>query len=106
MLKEFNEKTTTYVPVSFRDKDGALAVPQAISYRVDCLSTNTEIIADTSFPSVASEIEITLPITATTIQDPLNDFERKLVTVTATYGGGEQVTGAYQFRVRNLSKIT
>lgn len=104
-MLEVNDKSTAYVTVSFTDKDGAAASPSAVSYRVDCATTLAALVPDTSATPGAS-VEITVPASANAMQDPTNDFETKLVTVTATYGAGEQITGAFRYRVRNLNKIT
>jgi len=102
---EINEKSTAYVTAAFADKAGVAAVPTGVTYRVDCQSTGVELVADTA-ASAAASVEITIPPTANAIQEPTNDFEVKVVTVTATYGASDQITAAYRYRVRNLSKIT
>jgi hypothetical protein len=101
---EINEKSTAYVTAAFADKAGVAAVPTAVTYRVDCKSTGAALVAETS-ASAAASVEIAIPPTANAIQDPTNDFEVKVVTVTASYGASDQITAAYHYRVRNLSKI-
>lgn len=104
-MLEVTEKSTAYVTVSFFDKNDVAAAPSGITYRVDCEASGAELVPDTA-GSPGTTLEITVPASANAIQQPTNAFETKLVTVTATYGAGEQVTGYFRYRVRNLSKIS
>lgn len=103
-MLEVTEKSTAYLTVNFFDKNEVAAAPSGITYRVDCEDTGAELVPDTA-GAPGTTLEITIPSTANAIQDPAHAFETKLVTVTATYGVGDQLTGYYRYRVRNLSKI-
>lgn len=98
-----NEGTTGYLTVSFYDKTGALAAPSTVSYRIDCLSSGTEIVDDTSV-SPASSVEIQLTAANNAIVSGL-PRERRRVTVTGTYSGDQAVTHQYDYEVRNLSAV-
>lgn len=98
-----NEGTTGYLTVSFYDKTGALSSPTAVSYRIDCLSSSTEIVGDTSV-SPASSVEIQLTAANNAIVSGL-PRERRRVTVTGTYSGDQAVTHQYDYEVRNLSAV-
>ena len=102
---EVNEKSTAYLAVTCLDKLLAAAAPATFTYRVDCESTGAALVPDTPLtPDV--NMELVVPADANAIQEPTNAFEYRLVTMTATYSGGEQVTTQYRYRVRNLTKIT
>jgi len=98
-----NEGDDGWLTVVFADRDGDPEIPSAVSYRVDCLTTGTDVRAATAV-SPAASVEIEITSTDTAIQDAGNDVERKLLTATASYGDGKQKRGAFVFVVRNLRK--
>jgi len=105
-----DERTTAYLQVDFLDKDGAAAVPSTVSYRIDDITdagdyaAGTQIRAPTSV-SPAASVEITLDASDTTILSPASSFERRRVTVTATFGAGDEINSQYFFIVRNLGGV-
>lgn len=103
-MQRINEKSTSYLNVSFRDKEGALAVPTSISYRIDCVTTGTAVLAPTAL-AAASEVEITITPTQNAIVTSSNATEQKRVTVTAVYGASDQVTSQFDYLVKNLSGV-
>jgi hypothetical protein len=100
---QINERSTRWLTIAFKDRDGAAAVPGSASYRIDCLSTGTEIRADTALPAGASP-EITLTPDDTAIVDDANRTERRLMTVHASFGVDDEINEYYLFDVRNLRK--
>jgi hypothetical protein len=68
-------------------------------------SSLKDVKVDTSVPS-ASSIEIEMLATDTAIIDQSNATERRLVTVKATYGAGDDVNDEYEYDIENLCKIT
>ena len=56
-----NERTTSYLTAAFRDKNGVLAIPGSVTYRIDCVTTNTVVLAATAL-TPATEIEIAITI--------------------------------------------
>lgn len=105
MSNVINERTSAYLTVVFRDRNGAPATPTALSYRIDCLSTSTEILAPTAL-ALASTVEIHLTPTQTRIVSPANAHEQRRVTVSASYGAADGLNDEYDFVVRNLSGVT
>lgn len=97
-----NEGSTAYLPIEFRDKSGALAVPASISYRIDCATTG-EAIRAPSAVTPASSIELTLTPQDNRIVTASNRAERRRVTITAAYGADDAATGDFEYDVRNLS---
>jgi parallel beta-helix repeat protein len=88
--------------VNFRTRSTAAAsTPTSIRYRVDCLTTGRQVIADTSV-SAASSVSITIPGPNNGTIDDGNDFEERQLTVTADYGLSTQVKAAQKWRVRNI----
>ncbi len=99
-----NEGTTCYLNVSFLDKTGAAAMPSTVAYRIDCLSTGTSVRATTSVtPGTTVEIVLSAADNAILANLP---FERRRVTVEATYSGSQAVKNQYDYQVRNLSAVS
>lgn len=93
--------STCYLQVVFKDKDGNLAIPSAITYRVLCLTTGTEIRSSTAV-SAASSIEIVLTGgTDNVIQTSTNQKEVRRVLVTSTYSGSQSLVEYYDYTLIN-----
>lgn len=99
-----NEGSTAYLSVSFSDKAGAPAQPDAVSYRIDCVTTGQVVLAETPLAPAAS-VEIVLTPTYNAILAAGNRVERKRVTVVASYGAADAVNDAYDYHVRNLAAV-
>ena len=104
-LEIVNEESTAYLTVQFKDKDGNLAAPSSASYRIDCLTNGQEVRGDTAL-TPASSIEITLTDTDYAIIDQTNSVERRLVTIMASYGAGDDINDEYEHDLKNLRKKT
>ena len=105
MEKIVNENSTAYLTLTFKDKNGNLATPQTIIYNIHCLTNGQEIKGDTNV-TPASSVEITITPNENRIIDPNNKYERRLVTVTATYNANDEVTAEYEYKVLNLRYIS
>lgn len=101
-MKTVPEKTTSYVTVTFRDKNGNLAVPVSARYRVDDKKSGAEIRTWTAL-GAASSIEITMNADDNTIYDADQPYETRVVTVEATYGSSDLLTETYEYQLRNLA---
>jgi len=104
-MKTVNEKTTSYLTVEMLDKNGAPALPDSVSYQIDCLSTKQLVRLLTPL-TPAAQIEITLTPNDTAILLQGNRSERKRVTVVANYGVDDAINDQYDFVVKNLSGIS
>lgn len=104
-IKTINEKSTAYFALSFTGKDGLPETPEAISYRIDCVTTGTAIKTDTSL-SPAPSVELTVASDDNRIITASNENEKRVVTVTATYNGVEKITEQHEYFVRNLAYIS
>ena len=105
MTDQVNEGTTAYLVVDFLDKAGAPSVPSAITYRIDCRATGTQVRGDTSL-TPAAEVEIELTPSDTDIIGVGNDTEVKRVTIKATFGLGGAANSEFDYEVVNLSGVT
>lgn len=104
-LEVVNEGSSAYLTATFKDKDGQQVAPSAVTYRIDCLTSGTEIKGDTAI-TPAPSVEIHLTATDNAIQGQENEKELRLVTVKATYGTDDAVNASYPYYVRNLKKVT
>lgn len=101
-----NENSTAWLSLSLKDRAGEPAQPpQSVIYRIDCLTSGAVIREDTAV-TPAGEIELVLTPADNRVIDTSRGSERRRVTVVAAYGEGDQVTGAYDYEVRNLTGVT
>ncbi len=101
-----NERSTAYLTVSCYAQHNQLAVPGALSYRVDCLTTGANLRAWTVL-DVAAVVEIQLTGEDNTIVADANHRERRCVTVVAAFGpgDGDHVYAQRVYQVRNLQFV-
>jgi len=104
-VNEVNEKSTSYVTVEPKDKNGVAATPTTLVYQIDCVTTSTAITAETSL-TPGTSVEITITPTENAMIDQANAFEEREVTVTAGYGANDQIIEVFCYRLLNLSAIT
>ena len=100
-----NEGSTAYVTATFRNKAGVVALPTGVTYRIDCITSGTQV-RDTTSATPATSVEITLTPADNAILDPRRSRELRRVTVTGTYGDSDAVREQYDYWVRNLSQVT
>lgn len=100
-----NENSTSYVAVDFRDKRNRLAVPTAVSYRIDCLTTGAQVKPWTAIDPAAS-VEIVITAAENAILGG-NERERRVVSVIAAYGLGseDQASDDFSYDVLNLQYV-
>lgn len=79
----------------------AADTPSAVRYRLDCLTTKTQI-ADWTSASAASSVAISVTATHNAIIDDCNDYEWKQLTVESDNGASNQMRKTVRWRVENL----
>lgn len=99
-----NEGSTAYLDVLFKDKDGVVAAPSGVTYRIDCMTTGQQVLADTVI-SPAGTVEITLTPGNNAIITATNRSEIKRVTVSASYGASDAINKPFDYLVQNLSGV-
>lgn len=99
-----NERTTSRLTVAFADADGEPAVPATVTYRVDCLTTGEEVVADTALTPAAS-LALDLGASVQAMRGPGNRREVRRVTVSATYGDDDEAHAEYLYEVRDLGGV-
>jgi hypothetical protein len=100
------EKSQLVIGATFRDRATAANVtPTNISYRLDCLTTGTQIL-DWTIVSTDDEITITVTAEQNKIQGDCNRLERKQLTVASDYALTTQFVESIEWDVENLRGIT
>lgn len=100
-MKEYQDKTSGTVTLSFLDVTGALAAPTTATYQIDCLTTGTNVRTLTTL-TAASQITFILSTSDNAIINPINQSEIKKITVNATYGAGDEAHAETHYVVRNM----
>lgn len=98
--KTIKEGSVSYVGFSFTDRNGLAAAPDALQYRIDCLTSQTEILDWTTI-TAAQEGEIAITANQNRVINQLNPEELRQVTVKAT-GADGPVLETVTYRVQNL----
>jgi hypothetical protein len=88
------------IRTTLRDADGVLVAPNTLRYRLDCETTQTNLIPWTAI-SASSTVDLTIASTFNAIVNAANDVETKVVTVQANYGTSTQLNKRYAYDVLN-----
>lgn len=103
-METVKEGTTSYLTVTFLDKDGAPATPAAATYQVHDVLTGDTIRDTTVITPLASQVEIILTPADNSLLNAANPDELRRVTVAAVYGAADGVKDEYVYRLKNLVK--
>jgi hypothetical protein len=104
-LFSINERTAFPLAVSFLDEDSVAVVPTSATYRIDDEASKTAIVPVTSFPSLATSVDLWITSDQNFIVKPRSKFEIRTVTVQYVYesdNGPTPATAEYKYRVNNL----
>lgn len=105
LLATVNERSTSYLTITFKDKDGNLAAPSSATYQINCMTTGTEIKADTALGG-GSSVEVTISAAENALIDQTNRLERRRVTVDASFAGGQEHHEEFDYYVKNLAFVS
>lgn len=102
-----NERTTLYVTLSFKDKEGAGFTPSSLKYRVDCITSGTVVRQLTDVPGPTQVYELKLIPSDTAIVKAGHRTEDRVLTVIASGPtGDDQITEEVPFTIRNLRYVS
>jgi hypothetical protein len=96
------EGSTTWVSVAFLDREGVPQAPATISYRVDCLTTGTVMLAATSATPTGTTLTVRVPGNLNRIVNRTNATEVRRLTVKAGYGVDDELVGSVDWFVAPL----
>jgi hypothetical protein len=107
MNNVIKEQNTYRVRASFFDDNGVAVTATNGSYRVDDITGGvvTEVIPTSSLIPTTTYYDIIIPASANAILDQAHAEEKRLVTVTFTYGSARRGAGEYEYTIQNLKKI-
>ena len=103
------EETTAIVTCTFTDEDGDAVTPSSTTYRIDDVSTDTQILDDTVVVPGSSAEDYIITSAQNAMVTAAKNKEVHRFTITFTYTGAEagQIgQGEYEFYVKNMTKIT
>ena len=104
-LQQVNEKSTAWLKLTFRDKAGAAQAPTSATYRIHDVGSGA-LVREAVLSSPASEVEITLTDEDNTLRNAAAPYEKRRVTVEASFGQGDAVTAEYVYLVLNLAGVS
>jgi hypothetical protein len=105
-METVNERSTSFVTLTFRDESDALVIPSSGTCQIHDAASGTEIRAESPFTPAGSTHDITISDTENRILDATRNVEERIVTVTFTYGTGKKGSGEYRYGLKNLAKIS
>lgn len=106
ILSSINKDSSGYLTINFKDKAGTLEAPTSITYRIDCITNNQEVKANTPITPAASSVELILTKAMNCIINSKNDYELRVVTVTGVYSASDEIVEEYKYNVKNLKQKT
>lgn len=108
-LDVFNEKSTRFVNLSFKDEEGNAVPPiSPTTYTLHDEETGNIINGreDVDVPNLASSIFLELEPDDNVIIDTSKKFEVHVLTVKWTYNTDKKDNQEFRFNVENLTKVT
>jgi len=103
-METVKEGTSSYLTVTFLDKEGLPAAPASATYQVHDVLTGDTIRDTTAITPPASQVEIILTPADNSLVSLTNPEELRRVTVAAVYGANDGVKDEYVYRLKNLVK--
>ena len=102
-LTDTNIKERNSIPVTayFRDSSNAAAAPTTVHYRIDDITTHTEILTWTSV-STASSVTITIKSSENKIVNQGDVRERRQITVSADKGTTTETRDTAEWFIENI----
>ena len=99
------EETTSYITVTFLDKDGAAAAPASATWEAIDVDTGTVMKTSTAITPIAASVEITIPPAVNVIVDESKRLEMRRIIVKASYGASDKVNDQYDYLIKNVSQV-
>jgi hypothetical protein len=102
-LDEVNERTTSFVTVSFFDQDGAPVVPSSATYRIDRPQKKIAVLPQTAISPLGTTADLEITSAENRIYQQRLPSEVAEVTVEWDYGSPiKHGTAKYRYRIINL----
>jgi hypothetical protein len=98
--EQVNEKSAYRKTMTVLDAASAAVTPSTLRYRVDCVTTQTQV-QDWVTLTPAASVTILVAAALNSMVNPVNPTETKRVTVQADYETDSQVVGLIEYDVLN-----
>lgn len=106
-MDSVNEKTTAFVTVTAKDKDGNAAQPTSATYRIDDLDSGDEVRDDKAITMLNGVEEIKLELADNTMVDATKAKEVRRITVDAIYNVDvDELHDEFLYELINLEKVS
>lgn len=105
-MESVNEQTTSYLDVTFRDRDGTPSSPSSATYTVTDAATGTVLRTATAINPIAAQVTITLTPEDNTIVNAAKKAEIRIVTIESTYGASDELNDEFRYELVNLNVVT
>ena len=99
-----DEGGTLLLDLTHKDAGGALAAPTSLSYRIDDLTNDREILDWTAVATPASKNTITITATQNTLQDRNEPYEVRQITTRVVDSLGNPDPKAFAYKVNRIFK--
>lgn len=94
-----------WLPLQFLDRSNSPATPVTISYRVDNITDNINILGDTSVAPNGSTIELNFPGSLNVMSQQYRSSQINQVLVTSTYADGSVRKKPFFYEIINLCTV-
>ena len=102
---DVKERQSFTATAYFRNNSDAAEAPTTVEYRIDDLTSNSEILTWTTV-TAASEVSITIKANENRILGDSNQYEVRQLTVAADRDTDNETRDTYQWRVENIQGYT
>ena len=99
-LPEYHERSSFVAKVYFRGSTDAAEAPTTVDYRIDGLTTNTEIQGWTS-ATPAVQVDLSITPTQNRIVNQRNTWEKRQITVSANRGLADETRDIVMYKILN-----
>lgn len=102
---EVNAGSTCWPEFTFVDRNGALQVPTSVVMRIDDLTNNVQIMANTSLPNLASVMEVVISGSTNQMTRNWAGSQVNQIKVTATFADGSTETEVYIYELIAIATV-
>lgn len=99
------EENTSFTATAYFRANGAANTPTTVKYRVDCITTQTELVGWTS-ATPGESVSITVPASANAIQQNSSKREHKQIVVMADENLSTQAIGRRTWKTENIYALS
>lgn len=102
---EVNAGSDCWLELTFVDRNGALQVPTSVVMRIDDLTNNVQIQANTSLGNLASLMEINIPGATNAMTRNWAGSQVNQIKITAVFADGSTETEVYAYEVIAIATV-